>query len=90
VLEVEITRAAKAGTMESNDIYIMVEPNGNKGVELQLESIVMKQFGKQIEEVIMETLRSLEVNNIAIVAKDRGALDYTIRARVETAIKRAI
>jgi len=85
----KITKPAKAGTMESNDIYIMVYPN-EKGNEIQLDSIVLKQFGKQIEKVIMDTLKELEVENALVVAKDRGALDYTIRARVETAIKRAM
>lgn len=85
----KITKPAKAGTMESNDIYIMVYPN-EKGNEIQLDSIVLKQFGKQIEKVIMDTLEELEVENALVVAKDRGALDYTIRARVETAIKRAM
>ncbi|MCX7904564.1 MAG: citrate lyase acyl carrier protein [Caloramator sp.] len=84
-----IKKPAKAGTMESNDIYIMVYPNEN-GNEIQLDSIVLKQFGKQIEKVIMDTLKELEVENALVVAKDRGALDYTIKARVETAVKRAI
>jgi citrate lyase subunit gamma (acyl carrier protein) len=85
----KIVKPAKAGTMESNDIYIMVYPN-DKGNEIQLDSIVLKQFGKQIEKVIMDTLKELEVENALVVAKDRGALDYTIKARVETAIKRAL
>ncbi|KRQ86122.1 Citrate lyase acyl carrier protein [Caloramator mitchellensis] len=84
----KIVRPAKAGTMESNDIYIMIYPNEN-GNEIQLDSIVLKQFGKAIERVIMDTLNELEVDNALVVAKDRGALDYTIRARMETAIKRA-
>lgn len=85
----KIVKPAKAGTMESNDIYIMVYPN-EKGNEIQLDSIVLKQFGKQIEKTIMDTLKELEVENALVVAKDRGALDYTIKARVETAIKRAL
>lgn len=84
-----IRKPAKAGTMESNDIYIMVQPNGG-GIEINLESIVMIQFGKQIEKVIRETLDKLQVENALIVAKDRGALDYTISARTEAAIKRAV
>ncbi|WIV10480.1 citrate lyase acyl carrier protein [Proteiniborus sp. MB09-C3] len=86
----DIKVPAKAGTMESSDIYIMVQPNDKGGIIIDLESIVMKQFGKQIEEVILKTLDTLNVKNVHIVARDRGALDYTIRARVETAIKRAI
>jgi citrate lyase subunit gamma (acyl carrier protein) len=87
---VEITKPAKAGTMESNDIYVMIQPNDNNGIELELDSIVMKQFGKQIEKVIREVLSELEVKNIKLTAKDRGALDYTIKARIETAVKRAV
>jgi citrate lyase subunit gamma (acyl carrier protein) len=87
---VEITKPAKAGTMESNDIYIMIQPNDNNGIELELDSIVMKQFGKQIEKVIREVLIELDIKNIKLTAKDRGALDYTIKARIETAVKRAV
>ncbi len=76
--------------MESNDIYVMVYPNENGGIMINLESVVIKQFGNQIRRVIEETLEILEVKDVHIVAKDRGALDYTIKARVETAIKRAI
>lgn len=85
----KIQKPAKAGTMESNDIYVLLQPN-EEGNVIELESIVMKQFGKQIEKVIDETLKSLEVENAHVVAKDRGALDYTIRARIETAVKRAM
>ncbi|GAB6085860.1 citrate lyase acyl carrier protein [Alkaliphilus crotonatoxidans] len=86
----KIKAPAKAGTMESNDIYIMVQPNDEAGITIDLESIVMKQFGKQIKKVILETLENMGIKHIHVVAKDRGALDYTIKARVETAVKRAM
>ncbi len=85
-----INKAARAGTLESSDIYIMVQPNESNGIEIQLDSIVLKQFGGQIENVIRETLKELEVENIKIIANDRGALDFTIKSRLETAVKRAI
>lgn len=86
----EIKRIAKAGTLESNDIYILVQPNDSGKIEINLESIVMKQFGRKIEQVIKNTIEELGVKSVTITAKDRGALDYTIKSRVETAIKRAI
>ncbi|WZL72734.1 citrate lyase acyl carrier protein [Clostridiaceae bacterium 35-E11] len=86
----DIRIPAKAGTMESSDIYIMVYPNKDGGISVDLNSIVMKQFGEQIRQVILETLKDLKVKDIHLVAKDRGALDYTIRARVETAVRRAV
>ena len=84
-----ILKPAKAGTVESNDVYISIFPNEGKGVELTLESSVLRQFGDQIEAAIRETLEELDVKDAKITAMDRGALDCTIRARVETAVKRA-
>ena len=86
----KINKVAKAGTLESNDILIMVMPNDNGGIDLELESIVMKQFGEQIEKSILDKVKEMGVEDISIKAQDKGALDYTIGARVETAIKRAI
>ena len=86
----KISKPAKAGTLESNDILIMVSPNTKGGVDLKLESIVMKQFGEAIKKTIFEKLKELEIEDIIIIAQDKGALDYTIKSRVETAIKRSI
>ena len=85
-----ITKVAKAGTLESNDILIMVMPNESGKVELELESIVMQQFGEVIEQVILHKVTEMNIEGITIKAQDKGALDYTIAARVETAIKRAL
>lgn len=84
-----INKPAKAGTMESNDIYIMIYPNDNNGVNIKLESIVIKQFGNQIRQTIKDKIKDMKIDNIDIVAKDRGALECTIKARVETAVMRA-
>ena len=85
----KITKSSKAGTLESNDILIMVTPN-DKGNKLEFESIVKLQFGEHIEKLILNKLKEMQVENAYIKAQDKGALDYTIISRVETAIKRAI
>lgn len=84
----EIKRSAAAGTLESNDVYVLVGPN-DKGVELELESIVYNQFGEQIESTVREVLNDFNVKDVKIQLKDRGAVECAIRARVETALKRA-
>jgi citrate lyase subunit gamma (acyl carrier protein) len=76
----KITKVAKAGTLESNDILIMVMPNEAGGVKLELESIVMKQFGEQIRKVILDKIKAMGVEDITIKAQDKGALDYAIEA----------
>lgn len=72
------------GSVESNDIMIKV--SNATGVEIKLESSVLKQFGTDIENTIRECIKELDVNNVKIEAFDKGALDFTIRARIKTAI----
>lgn len=83
----EIKTQAFAGSMESNDVLIMVR-QGN-GLEIELDSPLKKQFGKQIIEVIEKTVKRLGVDNIYINVQDMGALNCTIEARCEVAIRRA-
>jgi len=83
------TPKAIAGTLESNDIYIAIYGNGSKsGNTVVLESIVMKQFGPAILAVIEYCLAESSLQGVEVSAKDRGALDCTIKARMETAITR--
>jgi citrate lyase subunit gamma (acyl carrier protein) len=84
----ELQTGSVAGTLESSDIMINLEP-GSEGIAIELESIVEKQFGREIRKAIRETLDSLEVKNAKIRAVDKGALDCVIRARVKTAVYRA-
>lgn len=83
----EIKLSASAGTMESSDAYVEIEP-GTDGVKLQLESVVMGQFGQAIEQAVRNVLQELDVKNANVRVVDRGALECVIRARVETAVLR--
>lgn len=84
----ELIKRSVAGTMESSDAYVELEPGAN-GIELEIDSVVMQQFGDQIRSVVEEVLREQGVANAKLKLIDRGALDCVIRARVETAIVRA-
>ncbi len=83
----QLLKPSKAGTYESNDIYIMLFP-GNEENKVELESVVYETYGKQIKKVISETLAEYGIENVLVKAIDKGALDCTIRARVITAIRR--
>lgn len=82
-----ITSIAVAGTLESSDIYVEVEP-GEK-LELNIESVVLNQYGDEIRATILSVLEELGVTSGKISVQDKGAIDCTIRARVETAVRRA-
>ncbi len=80
---------AWAGTMESSDIYVEVMPlAAGSGIDLEVNSVVYAQFGEAIEATILETLKTLEIEDMKIIVNDRGAVDCTIKARVETAVRR--
>lgn len=82
----EIVRSASAGTMESSDAYVEIEPA--QELQIQLESVVQQQFGEEIRCVVEEMLRESGVDKANVRVIDRGALECVIRARVETAILR--
>ncbi len=85
----ELKKAATAGTLESSDCMVTVEP-GEGGIDFTLDSSVINQFGNQIRKVTMETLKSLGVDNVNIHIVDKGALDCTLKARIEGAVYRSV
>lgn len=79
---------ASAGTLESNDIMVVIAP-GEPGLpSVSLESIVMKQFGPAILETINQSLAGHGLSGVTVTAQDKGALECTIKARMEAAILR--
>ena len=85
----EIKKPAVAGTMESSDCQVTVEP-GDVKIDFTLDSAVAHQFGNEIRKVTMETLKNLGIDNVKISIVDKGALDCTIKARIEGAVYRSV
>lgn len=83
----EILKSAAAGTLESSDCMVTVEPG--EGISLDLSSSVMNQYGRQIKATVLETLERLDVKNANVTVVDKGALECTLKARVECAVLRS-
>lgn len=81
-----ILKRASAGTLESSDAYVEIEPSSQLSVNI--ESIVEKQFGDKIDAAVREVLAECGVESASVKVIDRGALECVIRARVETAVSR--
>ena len=85
----DIIKAAIAGTDEKSDAIVTVEPCEN-GLQVEIKSVVMNQFGPAIEASVREVLEDMGVKNAVVRVADRGALDCVLRARVETAVLRGM
>lgn len=84
----EIKEKAVAGTLESSDMFVMIEPNIS-GIELELESVVIGQYGENIRSTILTTLEECGVKNAKLTVKDKGAIDVVIKSRIQTVVLRA-
>ncbi len=85
----ELKKIGMAGTLESSDISIAIQPKDTEGIEINLQSSVEKQFGNQIRKVIMNTLEELGIKDALVNANDKGALDCVVKARVQAAACRS-
>lgn len=83
----KIEKSAMAGTLESSDAQVTVEPA--ETLELSIQSSVLNQYGRQIKATVLETLERLEVRGARVTIVDKGALDCTLKARVECAVFRS-
>ena len=84
----KIIKPAMAGTLESSDAQISIEPGEGK-IDITIQSNVLGQYGKQIRQTVLDTLAQLAVESARVTVVDKGALDCTLRARTECAVYRA-
>ena len=84
----KIQKNAIAGTLESCDALITVEPADT--VEILIESTVMEVFGEEMHRCVKNTLAKLGVTGAKVFVRDKGAFDCTLSARLETAVQRAM
>ncbi len=83
--------ASQAGTFESSDLIVLIEPGEkNTGRKIEIESIVMLQFGDNLKAIVSRMLDQYELTDIHLIIKDKGALEPVVLARLETAILRSL
>lgn len=84
----DILNNAIAGTLESSDAQVQVFPQSGK-LSIYVESSVMNQYGRQIKKTAEETLAKLKVKEGKVVIIDKGALECTLKSRIECAVFRS-
>jgi citrate lyase subunit gamma (acyl carrier protein) len=88
---VKILREARAGLEDRGDVVVCVSPEEEKGgIQLEIESTLISMFGDQIRASVLAVVEEYGLQDVKMTLRDQGALDYAIRARVQTALERAI
>ena len=86
----KIMNIAQAGSMESSDAIVTVAPaESGSGINIDLQSSVILQYGDAIRFVVEQTIKEQNVTDAQVKVVDRGALDYTLKSRTQVALARA-
>ena len=87
----KVLHAATAGFEEKNDLLVTVSPvEPGTGLKINLKSSVMLHYGEHIKEVIEKTVKERGFQDVTLDVIDKGAWDYTIKARVLAALERSV
>ena len=82
--------AGRKGTDVRSDCYVEFEPGSTGELEINIRSKVKILYGDQILHLVQEVLETLGIQHGKIELEDFGALPFTLAARIETAVKRAM
>jgi citrate lyase subunit beta/citryl-CoA lyase len=84
-----IGEAGQRGPQVRSDCWIEVRLEDAGGLRIELESKVAGMYGASIEQLLRDGCAALGVTDAALKVEDKGALPYTLAARLETAVRRA-
>jgi len=85
----KIKKSAYAGTLESSDVFVQIEPIEEDKIKIELQSSVEEMYGDDIRDSVKNVIEKLGISHISVKVQDKGALDYVIKARLQAAILRA-
>ncbi len=82
-------QAGSAGPDVRSDLHVSIEGRETGGITLELTSKVEAYYGDAIRVQVSNQMQKLGIANARVMIDDRGALPFTIGARLETAAERA-
>ncbi|MCB8563567.1 citrate lyase acyl carrier protein [Fusobacterium ulcerans] len=77
------------GNEKDSDALVTVNLD-NVGIEIEIESKNKKMFGNLMEKAVKEVLADMKIENAKVLVQDFGALDFVIKGRTRTAVRRAV
>ncbi len=79
-------KTVSVGTLESSDCLVTIKPH--ESLEIEIDTVVHDAFYEHISDLVRKTLKEHGITKAYVIVQDKGALDYAIKARLTTAIKR--
>ncbi len=73
----------------ASDCYVALELKEQGGISIKLASKVAALYAKSIKKLCTEELRFFGIEHAELEIKDFGALEFTLAARIEAAVKLA-
>ncbi len=80
--------AGNKGDSVRSDCFVTVELDRESGIKIDLRSKVASLYGNAIRERCMDILNFFEIKDAKLTIEDKGALDFVLAARLESAIKK--
>ena len=77
------------GNEKDSDALVTVNLD-NVGIKIEIESKNKKMFGNLMEKAVREVLADMKIENAKVLVQDFGALDFVIKGRTITAVRRAV
>lgn len=74
---------------EKDDARITIDLSYNNKIEIEIISKMKNIFEEQVTELIISTLNKLQITNAKVTYEDFGGLDFIIKARIKSAVRKA-
>ncbi|MGL4985896.1 MAG: citrate lyase ACP [Treponemataceae bacterium] len=74
---------------EKDDVFITIDLSYTQGILIEIVSKMENLYGNQIKLVIKSVLQELNITNAKVICEDNGGLDFVIRSRVKSAVRKA-
>ena len=84
-----MNKIGTCGFNRKNDVRVTVDLNVSE-VKITIVSKLKAAFGSAMEASVYQVLLEEGISFAHVTLEDDGALDYAIRARTRTALRRAI
>src|SRR4030042_2264332 len=82
--------AGNRGESVRSDCFVSLTLTSGKGIIINVKSSVKAMYGKSIEKLCRDMLDFYGINHARIEIEDRGALPFTLAARLEAVIRKHI